>query len=73
MLKMMLDIIVLLISIPLGIILSKVTKDEKNIYKKYFKIILPILGAIAIAFYFLEEVIALTLTFIFFMILFWNK
>jgi len=73
MLKTALYIIILALAIPIGILLAKLTKDEKPIYKKYFP---PLLWTIAIAaavFYTLNITAALTLTFIFIVILSWHK
>jgi len=71
----MLEYLTLALAIPLGLMLSQVTKDEKNIYTKspYFPIILTILAITAAIFYTLDKTIALTLTFMFITTFIWNK
>ena len=73
MLKTALYIIILLTAIPIGILLAKLTKDEKSIYKKYFPPLLWIIAITAAVFYTLNLTAALTLTFIFIVILSWHK
>lgn len=72
-LKAILALIVLCLSYPIALILAKYTKDEKNLYKKYFPELLWILVILAAIFYTLDLTIALTLTFMFLIILFWKK
>ena len=73
MLKTALSIVILLIAIPTGILLAKATKDEKTIYKKYFPPILWIIAIAAAVFYTIDLTAALTLTFIFMVVLSWWK
>ena len=71
----MIEYLALLLAIPLGIALAKITKDEKNIYSKtpYFPILLWILAIATAIFFTLDKRIALTLTFIFITTFIWNK
>ena len=71
----MIEYVILILAIPLGILLAKVTEDEKEIYSKtpYFPIILWVLAFAAAIFYTLDKQIALTLTFIFTTTLAWNR
>lgn len=71
--ELILSIIVLLLSIPTGLWLQKLTRDEKPIYKKYFPIILWILAILTAIFYTIEIKTALTLNFMFLTILIWLK
>jgi len=71
--KIIISIIILLATIPLGIFAKHLTKDEKPIYKKYFPIFLWIIAIITAIFYTLNTQIALTLSFIFILIFTWNK
>jgi len=73
MLKTILSIILLTLSYPTALLLKKITKHEKQIYEKYFKIIIWPLAIITAIFYTLNTTIALTLTFIFLTIFFWNR
>jgi len=73
MLKTILSIIILIAAIPIGMLLAKLTKDEKPIYKKYFPPMLWIIAIAAAVFYTLNITAALTLTFIFIIILSWYK
>tara|TARA_Y100000310_G_C20512622_1_gene729619 strand:- start:764 stop:985 length:222 start_codon:yes stop_codon:yes gene_type:complete len=66
-------IIVLLAAIPIGLLAKYLTKDEKPIYKRYFKPLIWIVAILAAVFYLLNILIALTLTFIFILISVWNK
>ena len=69
----MIEYILLILAIPLGIALAKLTKFEKDIHKKYLPSLLWIIaGAAAIA-YTLDKTTALTLTFTFITILTWHK
>jgi len=71
----MIEYLTLLLAIPLGLLLSKITKEEKSIYSKspYFPIILWVLAITATIFYALDKTIAMTLTFMFITTFFWNK
>jgi len=71
----MIEYLILVFAIPLGVLLSKITKHEKEIYSKspYFPIIIPTLGFLSIIFIFLDKQIALTLIFIFLTTLVWQK
>lgn len=71
----MIEYLALLLAIPLGIVLAKLTKDEKEIYSKiqYFPLILLKLAMGAAIFYTINKQIALTLTFVFITVLIWNK
>jgi len=73
MLKTILAIIILALSYPTALILKKYTKDEKQIYQKYFAIALWPLAILAAIFYTLNLQIAQTLTFLFLVIFFWSK
>ena len=66
------SIAVLVLAIPAGLLLASLTKDEKPIYKKYFTPLLWIIAMITAIFYTLNLQIALTLTFIFILILTWR-
>jgi hypothetical protein len=71
----MIEYLTLILAIPLGIILAKTTKDEKQIYSKppYFPVILWALAIAAAIFFTLNKTIALTLTFTFITTLTWQK
>lgn len=71
----MIEYVMLFFAIPLGIILAKLTKDEKEIYSKapYFPVFLWIIAITASIFFTIDKMIALVLTFIFIMIFFWNQ
>ena len=71
----MIEYFLLLLAIPLGIALSQITKDEKQIFSKapYFPVLLWILAISAAIFYTLDKTTAITLTFIFLTTLIWNK
>ncbi len=71
----MIKYLTLILALPLGFILAKLTKKEKEIYSKtpYFPIFLWALAIAAAIFYTLDKTIALTLTFIFLTVLVWNK
>jgi len=73
MLKYLLSILILLAAIPVGLLLAKLTKDEKLIYKKYFPSFLWILAILSAIFYTLNIKIALALTFMFIVMFVWNK
>ena len=64
--------LVLIAGIPVGLFLAKITKQEKSIYKRYFPILLWILAIVVGVFYTLDLLVAVSLTFIFIMVLFWH-
>jgi hypothetical protein len=70
----MIEYLSLILTIPLGLALAHITKDEKQIYSKppYFPVILWVLAIIAAITYTTNKTIALTLTFIFLTTLTWN-
>jgi hypothetical protein len=72
---MIIEAIILLMAIPLGFLLTYLTKEEKQIYKskQYFPTLLWIIAIAATVFWTLNKTIALTLTFIFIMTFVWNK
>ncbi|MEI6058535.1 MAG: hypothetical protein WCP89_02075 [archaeon] len=72
---LILSIVVLASAIPLGLLASYLTKDEKNIFKKapYFPQILWLVAIAAAIFYTLNIKTALTLTFIFILMFVWYK
>jgi len=79
----MIEYLTLILAIPIGIILAKTTKDEKQIYTKYFPVILCLLSITIITILILpansyqltatKSTIALTLTFTFITTLIWHK
>ena len=71
----MIEYLLLLFAVPLGFLLTRVTKDEKRIYAKspYFPVFLWILAFVATIYYTLDRQIALTLTFIFITTFVWNR
>lgn len=71
--KIILSILLLCLSYPSSKILAKYTKDEKNLYKRYFPSLIWILAVLSAASFFINATIAFTLTFMFLTILFWNK
>jgi len=73
MLQVILAIIGLALSYPIALVLKYYTKDEKQLYKKYFPALLWILLILLAVSYTLDLVTALTLTFMFLVIFFWNK
>ncbi|MBT3398238.1 hypothetical protein HOA55_05240 [archaeon] len=66
------SIIILIAAIPLGLFLKYLTDDEKEIYKKYFPVILWVLAIAAAVFYNLNVPIALTFTATFITLFVWN-
>jgi hypothetical protein len=70
--KIMLSLLILLAGILFGYIGVKLTRDEKEIYDKYFNYLLPLVSALAIIFYFIEMIVALSLSFIFIVMLVWR-
>jgi len=70
--QLTLSILVLIAGIPIGLLLARITKQEKSIHKKYFPIMLWILAIAAGVFYTLDLLAGLSLTFIFITVLFWN-
>jgi len=73
--QIILSIIILASAIPLGLLAAYLTKDEKKIYKNapYFPQFLWIIAIIAAISYSINLQIALTLTFMFILILTWKK
>ncbi|MCK4997847.1 hypothetical protein KAS08_06115 [Candidatus Pacearchaeota archaeon] len=71
----MIEYLALIFALPIGIILSRVTKDEKVIFSKapYFPVLLWILAITSAIFYTLNKTIALPLTFIFLTTFIWNR
>tara|TARA_B100001971_G_C18011504_1_gene442622 strand:- start:9 stop:227 length:219 start_codon:yes stop_codon:yes gene_type:complete len=71
----MIEYLIFLIAIPLGFLLAKITKDEKEIYsqKLYFPAILWTLAITSPITYFIDKTTSLTLTFIFLTTFIWNK
>jgi len=71
----MIEYLTLILAIPLGWILAKITEDEKKIYSKtpYFPILLWVLAIAAATSYTLNKQLAITLTFIFITTFVWNK
>jgi hypothetical protein len=71
----MIEYFALLLSIPLGVILSKLTNREKNIFLKpiYFPTILWVLIVLAAIFLTLDKLIGLSLLFIFFTAFVWFR
>lgn len=65
----------LLISIPLGLLLKKLTKDEKEIFSNapYFPVLQWIIAIAASVMFAINKQIAIPLTFIFLTILIWNR
>lgn len=71
--KIILYLVILALFYPVALILAKYTKDEKKLYGWYFPAILWILAIAAAIFYTLNLVVALTLTFLFLVVLFWKS
>tara|TARA_Y100000310_G_scaffold338641_1_gene428857 strand:+ start:9060 stop:9290 length:231 start_codon:yes stop_codon:yes gene_type:complete len=71
--KIILSILIILSAIPLGLLLKHLTKEEKPIYQKYFPPLLWLTAILAAIFYTLNLQIALSLTFIFVLVLTWSK
>jgi len=71
----MIEYLALVLAIPLGFVLAKLTKDEKEIYSKtrYFPFISFVLAIASVIFFAIDKQIALTLTFIFLTIFVWNR
>ena len=71
----MIEYLALVLAIPLGIVLAKLTKDEKEIYSKtrYFPFMSFVLAVASVIFFAIDKQIALTLMFIFLTIFVWNK
>lgn len=69
------SIIILLTAIPLGLFARYLTNWEEKIYqsKQYFPSFLWLIAIAAAVFYTLNTQIALTLTYIFLLILIWGK
>jgi hypothetical protein len=71
----MIEYIVLLFSIPMGILLARITKWEKNIYTKpqYFPTIVWVLAIFCAIFLTVDKVIGMSLLFTFLTVLVWWK
>jgi hypothetical protein len=69
----MIEYILLLLAVPIGLFAKNLTKDEKQIYRKYFQFVIPLIFILAVTFAFLEKITFLTLTFMFLMLLTWNR
>lgn len=69
----MIEYILLLLSIPLGLFARHLTNEETPIFRKYFQFIIPTAFILAIIFAFIDRIIFLTLTFIFIMLITWNR
>lgn len=66
-------LLVLLCAAPLGLILSLITKDEKEIYTKYFYTIKWLLLILTAVFLTTNKTYALSTSFILITILFWDS
>lgn len=70
----MIEYFLLLLAIPLGLFARHLTKDEKVIYGSYFQAMVSIVFIMAITSALLaQKIIFLTLTFIFIMLITWNR
>lgn len=69
MLQILISILLLIIAIPIGIILYKLTKDEAKTYNKYLPSILWILAILVAIYLTLNLTIAFTLTAMFILFL----
>jgi len=71
----MIEYFILVLAIPLGIIMARLTDDEKKIYSRapYFPVILWVLAIFAAVFFSLDRVIGFTLAFVFLAVLVWSK
>jgi hypothetical protein len=72
-LGLMIVLAIIISAIPAGLLLAYLTKDEKNIYRKYFPAIMWIIAISAAVFFTLNIRTALTLTFVFVLMLTWLK
>jgi|GEM_PF-1633560 len=70
-LQRVLSAFVILSAIPIGMLLAYLTKDEKDIYKKYFPAFLWVLAILAAIFYTMNVLTALVLTFVFILVFTW--
>jgi vacuolar-type H+-ATPase subunit I/STV1 len=61
-----------ILTIPLGFLLHHITKDEKDIYTKFFPAILWILAIISAIFLTINKTTAIKTIYMFITILFWN-
>jgi hypothetical protein len=71
--QIILSVIMLCLSYPIALLLAKVTKDEKKLYKRYFSSLIWIFAILAAIFFAINTVSALTLTFMFLLVFFWNR
>ncbi|MFA5060999.1 MAG: hypothetical protein WC494_01635 [Candidatus Pacearchaeota archaeon] len=71
----MIEYFTLILAIPLGIILSKITKDERSIYVKpiYFPTIVWVLAFLSAIFLTLNKTLGISLAFSFLTVLVWWK
>lgn len=69
----MIEYIILLLAIPLGLFARHLTMEEKPLYNKYFSLIIPLVFILAVIFAFLNRTSFLTLTFVFLMLVAWNR
>lgn len=59
--------------VPLGFLMNKITKDEKETFKKFFPAILWILAILSAIFLSTNKVNAITTIYLFIVIFFWNN
>jgi len=71
----MIEYLILLLTIPFGIILARVTRDEKYIYSKphYFPIMVWVLAILSAIFLTVNKIIGMSLLFTFLTTLVWLK
>jgi len=71
----MIEYFALILALPLGILLAKLTCHEKNIYKNpiYFPTIIWVLAVLSAIFLTLDKLIGITLLFVFLATLVWWK
>ena len=73
MFELIASVVILLLAIPIGICLARLTSDEKEIYKKYFSWLIWIVAIAAAIFYSIDLVIALSLSFMFLVLVVWER
>ena len=69
----MIEYFLLLLAIPLGLFARHLTKDEKIIYGNYFQAMVAIVFVLGLTSAFFNKIVFLTLTFIFIMLITWNR
>jgi hypothetical protein len=70
----MIEYFLLLLAIPIGIFARHLTKDEKVIYGSYFQVMVSTILVMAVTSALLaQKIIFLTLTFVFIMLITWNR